>query len=197
MTASVQDAGIVVRAADPGEAGAAAAVLNAALGGGFVSEDDMLCAHGPLLWSRTFVAVRGPQVVGAAVVAAGSAAEVLRSVPPAVRPRVVAVLPGDAWAATLHALAVSPGERGHGVGEALARAGDLWADAQGAAYTFALAWTDRDGCHAAKALERAGYAAVDSVLDVWLADSLERGYECPSDGSPCRCSAVLYVRRLT
>jgi GNAT superfamily N-acetyltransferase len=57
-------------------------------------------------------------------------------------------------------IAVSPAHAGRGIGTALVRAALAWATQRGAGAIFALAWSDAQGPHAAKILERSDFTAL-------------------------------------
>ena len=98
--------------------------------------------------------------------------------------------PADAgW--RLKTIVVDPALRNRGMGSSLARmALARYPDAR----WTSPAWIDRNRIPADPMLRALGFAPERRVPDYWLADSLERGYACPSCGRPCHCAAMIYTR---
>jgi len=179
------------------EAQIAADLLAANLGEGFIGAPDLLPKTDADKSTITLVALAGEEVVGAQLLFAGSREVILGQVPGAIRAQVAEALPAGARVADLELIAVSGLFAGRGIGTTLVRTALVWATQCGAEAIFALAWSDAQGPHAAKILERSDFTALATLDDAWYADSLEKGYRCPSCGWPCHCAAVLYARSLT
>ncbi len=101
--------------------------------------------------------------------------------------------PEDQPLAVLQTIVVSGARRQCGIGDALVR------ETVGAFTGFTLvspAWEHRDGRIPVKGvLERNGFVRRHRFQDYWKQDSIDRGYDCPDCGRPCRCSMVLFCRR--
>lgn len=104
------------------------------------------------------------------------------------------VNPGLTGVGLVRSVAVDPEARRQGVASSLIRRamGDLW-DA-GVHRAVAVGWIHGGRCPVEKPLLDAGFVQVDVLEDLWLEDSLERGYACPECGPMgCRCPAAIFT----
>ena len=97
----------------------------------------------------------------------------------------------------LKSLAVSPKNQGLGGATALVRALIDWSSELSATMVFAIGWKDHNGCHIQGVLEGLEFEVRGEIENFWHADSEEQGYDCPTCGQPCTCSAVLFSRSIT
>lgn len=96
--------------------------------------------------------------------------------------------------ALLDLAAVVPAARGRGHYRDLLEDRLAWAGRSGASHALAFGWTPPDGCHIAPAMARAGFARLAEIPRFFHEASLGNGALCPACGSPCLCSAVVFVR---
>lgn len=94
----------------------------------------------------------------------------------------------------LDALATVPTVRGRGLGTELVNECVRHWRAHGATAALSFGWKSPAGCHIKGVLESCGFRAQFEVEDFWLEDSRLHHYSCPSCGSTCRCSAVVFIR---
>lgn len=95
----------------------------------------------------------------------------------------------------IKSIAVSPAHRGRGVAGSLIERGLAELAAHGAEHIYSLAWTSkRDGCLLCGVLMSAGFRAVQRIERFWYNDSIASGYICPADGNPCECAVQVMIR---
>jgi len=95
---------------------------------------------------------------------------------------------------SLEALAVAPGARRRGLGADLIRRRVEWFRSQGCSGTVAVAWmpVDHPRGYSAPLFRELGFSEGPLVPDFYREESARDGWNCPSDGNPCRCGAILF-----
>jgi GNAT superfamily N-acetyltransferase len=99
-------------------------------------------------------------------------------------------------AGLLRTIAVRSDSRRQGIGgHLLASVEQSWRS-EGVISMLALGWkrSDTNEIPVAGLLEAHGLWRATEIVNYWLDDSVKRGYSCPADGSPCHCTAVVFVR---
>lgn len=89
-------------------------------------------------------------------------------------------------------IAVSERYKGRGVGTILLRQALNWFEQQKATTIVSLAWESDGVCFAQGILESVGFERKLRLERFWYEDSTARGYQCPSCGNPCICTANIY-----
>jgi ribosomal protein S18 acetylase RimI-like enzyme len=98
----------------------------------------------------------------------------------------------------IKSIAVTPESRGSGVATALIQRGLADLAAHGGERCYSLAWERaRDGCLLCGALTAAGFVKITRLERFWHQDSVAQGYVCPACGQPCVCAAWVMVRSIT
>jgi ribosomal protein S18 acetylase RimI-like enzyme len=98
----------------------------------------------------------------------------------------------------IKSMAVDPAYTRRGVGTDLVRAALADLEAHGARMFYALGWVRPDGtCPIKGVLTAEGFAASVEIEDFWTQDSITNSYDCPIDGNPCHCSALLLIKPLS
>ena len=174
----------------------ALSVLGNALGARYVTREELA----PYILGgekRAFVAIsKQSTVVGAATIDLPISSDgILGLLPDDQIATVVKRLPELSFNRTglLRSVAVSPKARGHGIATDLIKAAvdSLWAD--GATNILSIGWTDEQGCHIQGPLQSIGFESQGDVTGFWTEDSIKNDYGCPSCGTPCKCTARLFV----
>ena len=99
----------------------------------------------------------------------------------------------------IHVVAVDQAYEKQGIGTALITHGfDAFFLIQNGPLTVVTAaWADHQGAHIGGPLTHNQFRNIGDLPDYWRADSLARGYECPTCGKPpCRCTASIFIRTL-
>lgn len=86
-------------------------------------------------------------------------------------------------------IAVTERFKGHGIGTILLRQSVEWFDSQKATAIVSLAWESNGIGFAQGILESLGFRRKLHIENFWYTDSLQKGYQCPTGGNPCRCAA--------
>lgn len=95
----------------------------------------------------------------------------------------------------IKSMAVDPVYTRRGVGTDLVCAALADLEAHGARMFYALGWVRPDGsCPIKGVLTAQGFAASVEIEDFWTQDSITNGYDCPIDGNPCHCAALLLTK---
>lgn len=96
----------------------------------------------------------------------------------------------------MHVAAVDSSYERQGIGTALISHGfDALFGVEKPVTVVTTAWADHQGVHIGGPLNRNGFRKIGYLPDYWRADSLARGYECPTCGKPpCHCTASVFVR---
>jgi len=92
----------------------------------------------------------------------------------------------------IQTIAVSPKYQGRGVASKLVKETMRQLSQKGALGFVSIAWRNLDKINIKNVLERSGFNEFDQVEKFWHKESLKEGYECPSCGNPCECSAIMY-----
>jgi len=58
------------------------------------------------------------------------------------------------------------------------------------------AWIDGTEIHALRLFDQFGFKPIRTITDYWMLDSVNRRYNCPTCGNPCRCSALILKKTL-
>lgn len=175
-------------------------VLENNLGEGFVTRADLSTfVENPNKFG--FVVVDDDERILGAVTSEmpAEAYGVAQLMPADARDRVIGLIPELACSqsAFLRSVAVSPQARGAGLGTHLVRSSLAHLVSAGATSVFSVGWTDDDDCHIQGPFEAVGFEQRGDLAGFWTADSLAKIYQCPSCGSPCDCTARLFVTTLT
>ncbi len=91
-------------------------------------------------------------------------------------------------------IAVTAKMKGRGIGTALLQRSLDWLEQKRATIVIALAWEAGGVCFAKGILESVGFQPIAHIENFWYQDSVEKGYQCPTCGNPCRCAANVYLR---
>ena len=96
----------------------------------------------------------------------------------------------------MHVAAVDRPYEKQGIGTALIAHGfDALFNVNHPLTVVTAAWADNQGVHIGGPLNRSLFRQIGYLPDYWRADSLARGYECPTCGKPpCHCTASVFVR---
>jgi GNAT superfamily N-acetyltransferase len=187
---------IAVRPMQPEDLPVALAILGAALGQRYVTLDELSQHLGDQSDRFAVVAVMPDgNVVGAATAGVTTSTVFLeKSVPSAMRARLQKALPHLDYhqVGVLKSVAVAGNSRGAGAGTELSQAviDELWR--RGATCVVAIGWTDHQGCHIEGTLASLGFLTLASLPDFWREESTEKGYACPTCGTPCTCEARVF-----
>lgn len=197
MMLDVPTADLAVSPLTPSTVAAAAAILEDALGAGYVTADD-LAPYTDGGSHVALVATAAGSVTGAVTAdLLNDADALLVHVPADMHAAVLAAVPelaGEDDVALLHSIAVMPQARGRGIARRLvADMTDLLVDS-GARLIVSVGWTDHDGCHIAGPLTASGFHARGAIAGYWTEDSIAKGYACPTCGPACRCVARVFAR---
>ncbi|WP_167837453.1 GNAT family N-acetyltransferase [Halosimplex halophilum] len=93
--------------------------------------------------------------------------------------------------AIFHASAVREGWEGNGIGSALMDARLRFARSAGVDSAVGTAWLRPHTVDSSALFEKMGFERMDTVEDFYR--SLDDERECPDCGTPCECSAGIYV----
>jgi ribosomal protein S18 acetylase RimI-like enzyme len=96
---------------------------------------------------------------------------------------------------SIEALAVAPAERRRGLGRALVEAAGDWLVKAGASAIVVVGWDSGRPDSSLPLLRSLGFEESGRVERFYEEESRRDGWICPVDGNPCRCAAVLFVRR--
>ncbi|MCC9144457.1 MULTISPECIES: GNAT family N-acetyltransferase [unclassified Arthrobacter] len=94
----------------------------------------------------------------------------------------------------IKSVAVDRSMQGRGIASGLvdAATSKLWS--LGATLIVSIGWTDEEGCHIQGVFDAAHFSTKGDIPDFWLQDSLDKGYSCPTCGTPCRCVARIFSK---
>lgn len=95
----------------------------------------------------------------------------------------------------LKSVAVRSEARGRGVGTALSRAALELLEQWQATAVISIAWVSGQRESSPSVLEGLGFDVVAEIENYWLEESRLSDYSCPRCGSPCQCSARVYLLR--
>ncbi|MEO7002382.1 MAG: GNAT family N-acetyltransferase [Ktedonobacterales bacterium] len=188
---------------NPARIGQSLAVLQAGLGQGFISREQLLTYAAP----QTGIPFRGAlvaiepatgSVIGVLTIeivgAEALQASFLGSYDLVCADVAIRLLRPDSTG-LIKSISVSPAYRGRGVASQLIERGLAELAAHGAEHTYSLAWTSkRDGCPLCGVLTAAGFRAVRRIERFWYNDSIANGYICPADDNPCECAVQVMLR---
>lgn len=180
----------------PGTAAAAevSALLNAALGAGFITPGQVAAMTGGS--SGVAVRARGRRgnLLGAATARVLTAvqAEALQA------SLCAAGAPGQVLSGhrigELKSSAVAPDARGRGIGTQMLQARLAFLRSGGCRYAVAASWISADAGHASqRILERAGFTQLATIPGYWAADQAAAGYTCHDCGQSCTCTAAIMI----
>lgn len=96
----------------------------------------------------------------------------------------------------LKSSAVRPEYRGKGIGGDLASHALDWLRSHGCTKALAVSWSPDSTQRSEPVLKRLGFEELARIERYWYDDSLENGYDCPSCGNVCSCTAILFSRLL-
>ncbi len=97
---------------------------------------------------------------------------------------------------SIEALAVVPSERGRGIGRALVKSAAEWLFEAGSRSIAVVGWDSGRPDSSLPLLRSLGFEESARVERFYEEESRRDGWICPVDGNPCRCAAVLFVRRV-
>lgn len=174
----------------------ATALLNDALGSGFVKVEDMkeLCSSSDGIVLLTTGETGGLEGVGTAEVMDESAKEALeqRLVAAGVRrPNLVGTEVG-----LLRSAAVIPARRGQGIGLRLVNERLSRLKKAGCVTAMVLAWDSGDAHSSLGVLQAAGFQRVVDIPAFWREPEGQETFDCIRCGRPCTCTAVVMRRTL-
>lgn len=94
----------------------------------------------------------------------------------------------------IKSIAVDSQARGSGVATELVKTAMQDLNRRGVKSFYSIGWvTEEKGCHVQGVLESLGFECVQKFERFWYTDSRKNGYDCPTCGHPCKCSALLFV----
>lgn len=96
----------------------------------------------------------------------------------------------------LEGIAVSDSCRQRGVASQLVEAALDWFEDSGATVVVSFGWSSNGRPHVAGVFDGHGFEQVAEIGNFWSEDAQAKGYDCPSCGTGCRCSAVIYAKSL-
>ncbi|MCW2607328.1 MAG: GCN5-related N-acetyltransferase [Frankiales bacterium] len=177
---------------------AALSIVGEALGKRYIGREELESYARREEGKWAFVAKdRAGRVVGAATCMLLEPTAFLGSLPVDQAEAVARLMPGLDFEriGVLKSIAIAPAAEQQGLGTALTRRvmEQLWS--AGATSIVTIGWTDAQGCHVEGLVRGLAFKPVGALSDFWCQDSVAKGYECPTCGSPCRCEARLFSLR--
>jgi ribosomal protein S18 acetylase RimI-like enzyme len=94
----------------------------------------------------------------------------------------------------LQTIGVDPVLQRQGIATRLVTAALDELSALGADTCLSIAWKNGQAIPIGGVLERNGFSLCGQIDNFWEAESRRLGYVCPVCGTPCRCSAMLYLK---
>lgn len=192
-------AGLTFTPLDGRDLDGALAVMGSGLGDEYVSAEELESYAGDA--DKTALVAKDGQVVAGAATARifNGADDFLDSLPQDMAEPLRACLPGleSNRVGLIKSVAVHRSMQGRGIATRLVRESTerLWS--LGATVIVSIGWTDDEGCHIQGVFESQRFMACADIPDFWLHDSTDKGYSCPTCGSPCRCTARIFTKQRT
>jgi GNAT superfamily N-acetyltransferase len=188
-----------IKSAEHHEARSLVALLGDALGDRYVEYDEVARLIDGDDSEVCFVAhTDTSEIAGAATASVVQHEDLAASFPKGQRHvlRELPVSPHHESVGLIQAVAVSGLYRQRGIATQLTRAAMDWLRKQEATVALSFGWKSPDGCHISGVFDSCGFQPVHEVERFWFEDSKDAGYSCPSCGSVCECSAVIFTRSL-
>jgi GNAT superfamily N-acetyltransferase len=187
-----------IRRAEDSEAAAVCGLLGDALGDRYVQVEDVRRMIRDAD-SACFVALNGEDRLCGAVTARLTDRDELREILPSDQRDLVdrlSFLRYHERVCLVRSIAVPPEYRQRGVGTELVKHVLAWAATQRVTGALAIGWKPPSGCAVAGVMNTCGFAEECEVEGFWTHESETNDSTCPSCGDFCRCSAVVFTRRV-
>jgi ribosomal protein S18 acetylase RimI-like enzyme len=94
--------------------------------------------------------------------------------------------------AVIHQIVVHPNSQKQGIGNLLIQEAN---NKISNINCLCIAWKNKGKVDLNSVLTKNHFSAIKTIKNYWFKDSIQNNYSCPTCGHPCKCDAIVYIKK--